>query len=422
MDIKLKNIVTSHPAGQTRVHIGYENIQGYWDGNFVALIEKSPLVFRGSKAGVGIVPTTGTLHVFNPVQIPVATESSSEIGTWFRMLNTSAGGRPWNIISTGAKNGEGSGNLLFKQDDGGPIRLMLTAQGNVGIETIKPVDRLQIGDFSNGVDTYLSVKTVGGNKFKAGLKFRHYSEDFGYTIVSDETANSLQIIGRHGPDTPNVAVLDIRGWAEYSVDIKATRLQISGGTNATELVLEADTDNKGSERPMLTMKRHGGTTVGQLGFPDAGNKDFLLINQVTQTALRLSENGGAYLCSANTNLVVQRDGNVVIYQGGRAKWASNTVISDIRLKTDIQPIQRPLERLTSLQGISFCWKDKSIGKERELGLIAQEVEQTFPELMQTLGNDEKLVQYEKFVPVLIEAMKEQQKMIEELREKMAESR
>ena len=404
VDLRLANVVTTHPAGLTKVHIRYENIPGYWDGHFVSFIEKSPIVMRGGQVGIGMVPSVGTLHVFNPTQFPIAIESSSDIGTWFRLRNTSAGGRAWNIISTGAKNGEGAGNLLFKQDDGGPIRLMLDGQGKVGIGTIKPTDNVQIGDFNVNADQYLSIKTAGGNRFKAGLRFCHYTDYVGYTIVSDETIAGLQILGRHGDaNFPAIPIFNIRAWGSapaitYTVDVKATKFQVSGGANAADLVLEADTDNSGGESPTLTMRTNGGNTVGQFGFMDK-NRNLLMRNHVS-----------------NTTFAVQHDGNIVAYRGSSPIWATNTAVSDITLKTGVQPIANPLQRLTALNGISFRWKDDCFGKNRELGLVAQEVEQVFPELMHTLDQDAKLVQYEKFVPVLVEAIKEQQKMIEELRE------
>ncbi|MBB3190620.1 tail fiber domain-containing protein [Halomonas cerina] len=401
-DIRLSHIVTDHPAGLTNVHIRYENVPGYWDGHFVSLIEKSPIVVRGKQVGIGMAPETGTLQVFNPARYSVSMDGSSETGTWMRIHNSSTGGRAWNIISTGAKNSAGAGNLLFKQDDTGPVRMVLDDSGNVGMGTDNPTEQLQLGEFSHHGDQYLALKTSGGNKHKAGVKFRHNDETYGYTIVSDEVVNGLQIRGRHGSKTEEVPVMDIRGWGDYNVDFKAKRFEISGGNTSTELVLEADTDGKGVDSPTLTLLTNGGNTVGRLGL-GAKTRNLSLTNNVS-----------------GTTLSVQHDGNIVAYQKGKAVWATHTNLSDITLKTDVKPIDDPLKRLTALNGISFQWKEGRFGRERELGLVAQEVEKLFPELMQPLGQDAKLVQYEKFVPVLVEAIKEQQKMIEALQRKIRE--
>jgi len=56
MTLSIKNIITAHPTGHTNIYINYENIPGYWDGQFICVIEKSPLLTRGEKVGIGVSP------------------------------------------------------------------------------------------------------------------------------------------------------------------------------------------------------------------------------------------------------------------------------------------------------------------------------------------------------------------------------
>ena len=87
--------------------------------------------------------------------------------------------------------------------------------------------------------------------------------------------------------------------------------------------------------------------------------------------------------------------------------------SDNRLKDDIKPIPNALEKALALEGVSFRWKESG---EPSLGLIAQDVEKVFPELVGT--NPEtglKTVEYGNIVAVLIEALKDQQAEIAQLR-------
>jgi hypothetical protein len=85
--------------------------------------------------------------------------------------------------------------------------------------------------------------------------------------------------------------------------------------------------------------------------------------------------------------------------------------SDLALKTNIKPLENSLAKILQLQGVCFNWKDSG---ETSIGLIAQEVEKIFPELVS--GNEgSKTVDYGKLVPVLIEAIKEQQNEIEKLK-------
>ena len=54
-------------------------------------------------------------------------------------------------------------------------------------------------------------------------------------------------------------------------------------------------------------------------------------------------------------------------------------------------------------------------KGHDVGVIAQEIEEVLPEVVTTRDNGYKAVKYEKIVPLLIEAIKEQQEQIDELR-------
>jgi len=88
-------------------------------------------------------------------------------------------------------------------------------------------------------------------------------------------------------------------------------------------------------------------------------------------------------------------------------------ISDRSLKTDIKPLSGALDSILKLQGVSFDWRSTG---EPSVGLVAQDVERVYPELVNTdRATGLKSVQYGNLVAPLIEAVKEQQKEIEALR-------
>jgi hypothetical protein len=95
--------------------------------------------------------------------------------------------------------------------------------------------------------------------------------------------------------------------------------------------------------------------------------------------------------------------------------------SDSRLKDNITIIESPLEKLSKINGVSFNWNDKQsayeVGK-KDIGVIAQEIEEVLPELVTTRDNGYKAVRYEKIVALLIEAVKEQQTQINNLTDKL----
>ncbi len=87
--------------------------------------------------------------------------------------------------------------------------------------------------------------------------------------------------------------------------------------------------------------------------------------------------------------------------------------SDSALKENLKPIQGAVERIQLIAGYTFTWKQDSTNTQ-DIGVIAQEVEVVFPEAVtENPEQGTKLVYYYKLVPVLIEAIKEQQEVIEE---------
>ncbi len=80
--------------------------------------------------------------------------------------------------------------------------------------------------------------------------------------------------------------------------------------------------------------------------------------------------------------------------------------SDERLKRDISPLTGSLSNLNKLTGYHYYWKEESRGWRLQTGLIAQEVEKVFPELVQKDNEGMLSVNYIGFIPHLIEVNKE----------------
>lgn len=85
--------------------------------------------------------------------------------------------------------------------------------------------------------------------------------------------------------------------------------------------------------------------------------------------------------------------------------------SDIKLKENIHQIKDPLDKVMQINGVGFRWKDT---KEEALGVIAQDIEEVLPELVKE-NDHHKSVNYNGLIGVLIEAVKEQQRQILELK-------
>ena len=109
--------------------------------------------------------------------------------------------------------------------------------------------------------------------------------------------------------------------------------------------------------------------------------------------------------------------------------ATNDVIafysSDRRLKENIVNIPNALDKVSMLNGVTYNWKKFDENKNQEIhanegtdvGVIAQEIEAVFPDIVQTRENGYKAVKYDRLVAVLIEAVKELKAEINELKKK-----
>jgi hypothetical protein len=90
-------------------------------------------------------------------------------------------------------------------------------------------------------------------------------------------------------------------------------------------------------------------------------------------------------------------------------------VSDVRLKKSITPLENSAAKLLSLRGVSFKWKDESEDDSSHLGLIAQEVEKFFPEVVSTDSEGIKGISATGLLAPLIEAFKQQHRELEEMR-------
>lgn len=87
--------------------------------------------------------------------------------------------------------------------------------------------------------------------------------------------------------------------------------------------------------------------------------------------------------------------------------------SDIRLKKEIQPLQHSLQKIVQLHGYHYIWKNADSEKGVQTGVIAQEVQAIFPELVKEDPNGLLSVNYSGLIPVMIESIKEQQQQIDQ---------
>ena len=142
------------------------------------------------------------------------------------------------------------------------------------------------------------------------------------------------------------------------------------------------------------------------------NKDILLKGvdggaTITALQLDMSEGGNAQFLGNISGSQIEASGDVIAFGS-----------SDERLKDDIQPIENSLNKVDKIGGYTFVWNDKQSTYEgKDVGVIAQEIEEVLPEVVMTRGSGYKAVKYEKIVPLLIESIKELKQEVDEIKQK-----
>lgn len=148
---------------------------------------------------------------------------------------------------------------------------------------------------------------------------------------------------------------------------------------------------------------------------DGSVTDAKVASNAAIAGTKISPDFGAQNVLTTGNVGVNVSPTEKLHVGGNILATGNvTAYSDIRVKENIEPLQGALGMVMELQGVKY---DRIGAPEegRHIGLIAQEVEKVVPEVVKTHSDGIKSLAYANLVALLIEAVKEQQGQIEELR-------
>jgi hypothetical protein len=210
-----------------------------------------------------------------------------------------------------------------------------------------------------------------------------------------------------------------------------------GGTSGTVTVSHSDTSSQSSVNNSgatviqdVTLDTYGHVTgltshtmtLANLGYTGATNANYITNNnQLTNGAGYTTNTGDITGVTAGTNLngggssggvTLNLDSTITVTT---VNAGTVNTTSDERAKDDITPITGALDKVQQLGGYSFTLKATD---EKSSGVIAQEVQKVMPELVQEGAEGLLSVQYGNMVGLLIEAIKEQQAQIDELKQKL----
>jgi hypothetical protein len=309
---------------------------------------------------------------------------------------------------------------------GGNGALAVTAQGNVGIGTTAPRSVLEAdASAPGGLGPVLTLTNLGGGVDAAA------AIDFNTFPPSSQ--------GSYNPSS-RIEAVDDGGWANDIVFLSNNPGSPNNGLTERFRITSQGSVGIGTSAPgfklditdRIRLRQGPSGTAGLWLFQTAPNQDRAFIGMAGDTQVGLWGNTGA-----TWGLVMDTStGNVGIGIGATSPAAKLDVggsvhasgfptSSDRRFKANMAPITEALQKIESIHGVIFDWNElyQSLGRStgrREIGVIAQDVEKVFPELVSTWHEEEyKAVDYGRLAAVLVEGIKELKVKNEELERRVA---
>ena len=168
-----------------------------------------------------------------------------------------------------------------------------------------------------------------------------------------------------------------------------------------------------------------GTDSTAMGSSIASDRSSLVVGQfnllgstVTNSATNFSLENTAFVIGNGVDVNNRSDALTVLFDGTTTIAGDLSINSDARLKANIISLGSTLAKVLQIDGKSYTMK-KDENKKQKIGLLAQDIEKVFPELVSE-SNGVKSVNYQGLMPVLINALKEQQTEIEVYRNEVSE--
>ena len=342
---------------------------------------------------------------------------------------------------------DNTGNILFSVDGTGKVgigtstmtdQLNVNGNLNLGLEAVIKFDGAQILS-SPGTNTFLGLST--GTLIGSGTSNTAIGNNAG-SLLNDGISNTF--LGRNaGANTSDASYNTFIGYAAGNSNSAGERNVFVGslcgrdniaGQNNTFVGFDAGLNNESGGNNVLIGYYSGGISTGlsnnvilgyNAGRNTAGNGNILIgcmagMNETGSNLLYIENSS-----SATPLIYGDFSANELTVNGDLTVTGTITELSDRRYKTEIEPVKNALQKIQAIDAVYYQWDKEThpelvVSDEREIGVIAQDVEKVFPELVKTNEKGFKSVNYSKLSAVLLQVVKEQQERIDNLEKKYSE--
>jgi hypothetical protein len=334
--------------------------------------------YVSGSVGIGTTTPTSKLHVIGDVRVSgVVTATSFSgtdlVGTTLSVSGISTFTNGPILVGTGTSTGTASQPL---QVTGGAY-----VSGNLGVGVTNQASKIDVWSTTSGST---AIRATSSPSFSSTL----YPGVISGLSTNAASGYAAQFAASGiGVTSGEIGVYSF--WPTFT-NFPADR----GPRRAVDLVGGFATSTWGTEYFAINVGRNG-----------TANDSSILTNE----RLRVDGSGNVGIGTTTPTSKLHVIGDVRV--SGIVTATDFNSTSDINLKDNIQTIVNPLDKIIKLNGVTFNWKEN---QKPSIGVIAQELQEILPELVSQ--GDIKSVNYNGLIGVLIEAVKEQQKQIEELKD------
>jgi hypothetical protein len=332
-------------------------------------------------------------------------------------LNTTGYGNIM-IGSYAGQNSNGLGNVILGLQAG-----ISNSSGNYNVFLGSNSGRNNTTGSMNiliGTQAGYSNSTGGGNIFIG--HYAGFNELGSNKLYIDNTSLSTPLIyGDFNADYVKInGAFDVSGSANINNTwVFAQGLELNaGGTGNRDSYIDFHSDNGFTDFALRMIRTPGAD--GPASITQRGLGSLTLITAEAAPIILATGSSEKFRVDPNGNVGINHSApgqKLDIWAGnGRVQtgysWLTN---SDIRYKKNITELEGSLDKVLRIRGVRFdLTEEKNVteGQGRYIGFIAQELEQEFPEFVVTEENGYKSVAYDKMCAVLVEAVKDQQKLID----------
>jgi hypothetical protein len=287
-------------------------------------------------------------------------------------------------------------------------RMTISAAGNVGIGTTSPTGLLQLnGSIANSGDSATFTIKQSGTSYNNGIYIERSGERNGYFMYIGGGADALTFRRNYFGTQSDVMSLTRDGNVGIGTSSPGAQLVLAQTNANTTTVHYLTFRNLASGYGTWSISKANDNNLSfnygtDSDTPSAGINMKMRYNGITE----FTGYHGRVLINTST------DNGENLYVVGTIRATSTiTANSDIRLKSNITKIENALEKVGQISGYTY---NTDYDDKRHGGVIAQEMEKVFPEIVNT-GNDGLMgVEYGNISALLIEAIKEQNTKIKNL--------